>query len=30
MKQQATSGDLVITIGAGDIHRAAEQLVNSA
>ena len=30
LKQQATSGDLVITIGAGDIHRAAEQLVNSA
>ena len=30
LKQQAISGDLVITIGAGDIHRAAEQLVNSA
>ncbi len=30
LKQQATSGDLVITIGAGDIHRAAEQLVSSA
>jgi len=30
LKQQATSGDLVITIGAGDIHRAAERLVNSA
>ncbi len=30
LKDQATSGDLVITIGAGDIHRAAEQLVNSA
>jgi len=30
LKQQATSGDLVITIGAGDIHRAAEQLVDSA
>jgi len=30
LKQQATSGDLVITIGAGDIHRAAEQLVSRA
>jgi len=30
LKQQATSGDLVITIGAGDIYRAAEQLVGSA
>ncbi len=30
LKHQATSGDLVITIGAGDIHRAAEQLVNDA
>jgi len=30
LKQQATSGDLVMTIGAGDIHRAAEQLVSSA
>ena len=30
LKQQATSGDLVMTIGAGNIHRAAEQLVDSA
>ncbi len=30
LKQQATSGDLVITIGAGNIHRAAERLVNGA
>jgi len=30
LKQQATSGDLVMTIGAGDIHRASEQLVSSA
>jgi len=30
LRQQATSGDLVITIGAGDIHRAAERLVSSA
>ncbi len=30
LRRQATSGDVVITIGAGDIHHAAEQLVDNA
>jgi len=30
LRQTASNDDLVLTIGAGDIHRAAEQLVDSA